>query len=161
MIRVQTQDFDLGAEIKALTAGDAQIGAVASFVGLVRDINPDASSQAMTLEHYPGMTEKLLSEIASDAEQRWSLNATLIIHRVGRLEPGDQIVLVACASRHRTAAFEACQFIMDWLKTDAPFWKLEEQDGQGAWVDAREQDRWARDRWLVDPNDDTQRSEMP
>lgn len=147
MIRVQTQDFDLGAEISALSQDDRQIGAVASFVGLVRDIRQDASDQAMTLEHYPGMTEKLLGEIESKAKDRWPISASLIIHRVGRLEPGDQIVLVACASRHREAAFQACQFIMDWLKTDAPFWKLEESDGQGAWVDARDTDSQARDRW--------------
>ena len=156
MIRVQTADFDLGAELSALSQGDRQIGAFASFVGLVRDINPSSkpnsnkadSKQSMTLEHYPGMTEKLLAQIENQAKSRWSLNASLIIHRVGRLEPGDQIVLVACASRHRGEAFQACEFIMDWLKTDAPFWKLEESDGQGRWVDAREQDRSARDRWL-------------
>ena len=147
MIRVQTEDFDLSTEVKALSSDDRQIGAVASFVGLVRDVNPGAGNQAMTLEHYPGMTEKLLAEIEAKACDRWPLAATLIIHRVGRLEPGDQIVLVAAASRHRGAAFEACQFIMDWLKTDAPFWKLEEADGQGAWVDAREADQAARDKW--------------
>lgn len=147
MIRVQTEDFDVGAEIKALSAEDRQVGAVASFVGLVRDVNPGAADQAMTLEHYPGMTEKLLADIETKACERWPLAATLIIHRVGRLEPGDQIVLVATASRHRGAAFEACQFIMDWLKTDAPFWKLEEADGQGAWVDARDEDKTARDKW--------------
>jgi molybdopterin synthase catalytic subunit len=160
MIRVQAEDFDLGAELAALREGRHDIGALASFVGLVREMAPEgtqASSpgsshngfgeQSMTLEHYPGMTEKMLAEIEAEARARWPLQASLIIHRYGRLLPGEQIVLVACASPHRHAAFEACQFLMDWLKTKAPFWKLEEVDGKGNWVDARESDEAAARRW--------------
>lgn len=148
MIRVQAEDFDLGAELAALRAGRQDIGAIASFVGLVREMAPHGSGdQSMTLEHYPGMTEKMLAEIEAEAQKRWPLQASLIIHRYGRLLPGDQIVLVACASPHRQAAFEACQFLMDWLKTKAPFWKLEQVAGQGQWVDARESDEAAAQRW--------------
>lgn len=151
MIRVQEEDFDIGAEIAALTAGDHSIGGVASFAGLVRDMAPDGGDaraiRTMTLEHYPGMTEKKLEEIEAEAHSRWPLSASLIIHRYGTLAPGDRIVLVVCASAHRNAAFEACQFLMDWLKTDAPFWKLEETDEGGAWVDARESDNRAAARW--------------
>ncbi len=148
MIRVQAEDFDLGAELAALRAGRQDIGAIASFVGLVRELAPHGSGdQSMTLEHYPGMTEKMLAEIEAEAQKRWPLQASLIIHRYGRLLPGDQIVLVACASPHRQAAFEACQFLMDWLKTKAPFWKLEQVAGQGQWVDARESDEAAAQRW--------------
>lgn len=147
MIKVQREDFDLGAEVAALSKGNHQIGGICSFVGLVRDIHPGADNQAMTLEHYPGMTEKMLEEIEEEARQRWPLEASLIIHRYGRLEPGDQIVLVATASRHREAAFESCHFLMDWLKTKAPFWKLEEADGKGDWVEARESDEEATRRW--------------
>jgi molybdopterin synthase catalytic subunit len=148
VIRVQAEDFDLGAELAALRAGRQDIGAIASFVGLVREMAPHGSGdQSMTLEHYPGMTEKMLAEIEAEAQKRWPLQASLIIHRYGRLLPGDQIVLVACASPHRQAAFEACQFLMDWLKTKAPFWKLEQVAGQGQWVDARESDEAAAQRW--------------
>jgi molybdopterin synthase catalytic subunit len=147
MIRVQREDFDLGAEIKALTAGNHAIGGVTSFVGLVRDIAGDQSVSAMTLEHYPGMTEKQLAEIDDEANRRWPLEASLIIHRYGRLEPGDQIVLVICASPHRDVAFEACHFLIDWLKTKAPFWKLEDTDEGGHWVEARETDNNAAARW--------------
>lgn len=148
MIRVQAEDFDLGAELAALRAGRQDIGAIASFVGLVREMAPHGSGdQSMTLEHYPGMTEKMLAEIEAEAQKRWPLQASLIIHRYSRLLPGDQIVLVACASPHRQAAFEACQFLMDWLKTKAPFWKLEQVAGQGQWVDARESDEAAAQRW--------------
>jgi molybdopterin synthase catalytic subunit len=147
MIRVQSEDFDFGAEIKALSRDNHQIGGLCSFVGLVRDIHPDAENQAMTLEHYPGMTEKMLEEIEQEAQTRWPLEASLIIHRFGRLEPGDQIVLVATASRHREAAFESCHFLMDWLKTKAPFWKLEEVDGKGEWVEARDSDDKATRKW--------------
>lgn len=148
MIRVQAEDFDLGAELAALRAGRQDIGAIASFVGLVRELAPHGSGdQSMTLEHYPGMTEKMLAEIEAEAQKRWPLQASLIIHRYSRLLPGDQIVLVACASPHRQAAFEACQFLMDWLKTKAPFWKLEQVAGQGQWVDARESDEAAAQRW--------------
>jgi molybdopterin synthase catalytic subunit len=147
MIRVQADDFDLAQEIKALSKDNHEIGGICSFIGLVRDIHPGKSNQAMTLEHYPGMTEKLLSEIETEANERWQLQSSLIIHRYGRLEPGDKIVLVAAASRHREAAFEACHFLMDWLKTKAPFWKLEEADGTGGWVEARESDDKATERW--------------
>ncbi len=157
MIRVQQEDFDIGAELAALSAGDTTIGGVASFTGLVRDMTPiegaDRSISTMTLEHYPGMTEKKLSEIEAEANQRWPLAASLIIHRYGTLAPGDQIVLVACASAHRQAAFDACQFLMDWLKTDAPFWKLEDTDTGGVWVEARDSDDAAAAHWSKDPSD--------
>jgi len=147
MIRVQEEDFDLGAELAKLTAGNMKAGGLAVFVGLVRDMAGEQSIGAMTLEHYPGMTEKMLARIEAEANERWPLEASLIIHRVGRLEPGDQIVLVAAASAHRQAAFDACQFLIDWLKTKAPFWKLEET-GEGAqWVDARDSDTQAVKRW--------------
>lgn len=157
MIRVQQEDFDIGAELAALSAGDTTIGGVASFTGLVRDMTPiegaDRSISTMTLEHYPGMTEKKLSEIDAEANQRWPLAASLIIHRYGTLAPGDQIVFVACASAHRQAAFDACQFLMDWLKTDAPFWKLEYTDTGGVWVEARDSDDAAAAHWSKDPSD--------
>ena len=144
MIRVQHEDFDVGAELAGLAAGDRGVGGVASFVGLVREI---AAGGAMTLEHYPGMTEKKLSEIEAEAQRRWPLAASLIIHRYGRLEPGDRIVLVATASSHRQAALEACSFLIDWLKTAAPFWKLEEVGGESRWVEARDSDDAAAARW--------------
>jgi len=147
MIRVQQEDFDLAAELKAMTDGNHQIGGLTSFVGLVRDIAGGETVSAMTLEHYPGMTEKQLAEIEDEANRRWPLDASLIIHRHGRLEPGDQIVLVACASAHREAAFEACHFLIDWLKTKAPFWKLEDTPDGGKWVDARSSDNAAAARW--------------
>jgi len=151
VIKVQEEDFDIGAELAALSAGDTSIGAVASFTGLVRDMAPIEGEthniRTMTLEHYPGMTEKKLAEIEAEANERWPLAASLIIHRYGTLAPGDRIVFVACASAHRQAAFDACQFLMDWLKTEAPFWKLEETDGGGVWVDARESDDQAAARW--------------
>jgi molybdopterin synthase catalytic subunit len=138
-VRVQTEDFDIGAELELLAAGNHQVGGVASFIGLVRDIAPNGSGTAssMTLEHYPGMTEKRLSEIEAEAQRRWPLSATLIIHRYGRLEPGDRIVLVATASSHREAALESCAFLIDWLKTEAPFWKLEEGPEGPRWVEAK------------------------
>lgn len=147
MIRVQREDFDLAAELKAMTEGNHQIGGLTSFVGLVRDIAGGEAVSAMTLEHYPGMTEKLLAEIEAEANRRWPLDASLIIHRHGRLGPGDQIVLVACASAHREAAFEACHFLIDWLKTKAPFWKLEDTPDGGKWVDPRSSDDAAAARW--------------
>ena len=147
MIRVQREDFDVGAELEKLTAGNHAIGGAVSFVGLVRDIAGDAEVSAMTLEHYPGMTEKQLSAIEEEANRRWPLEASLIIHRYGRLEPGDRIVLVICASPHREAAFEAAAFLMDWLKTKAPFWKLEDTDTGAQWVDARDSDGDAAARW--------------
>jgi molybdopterin synthase catalytic subunit len=147
MIRVQREDFDLGAELKAMTDGNRQIGGLTSFVGLVREMAGGEAVSAMTLEHYPGMTEKQLAEIEAEAKRRWALDASLIIHRFGRLEPGDQIVLVACASAHREAAFEACHFLIDWLKTKAPFWKLEDMPDGGKWVDAKASDNDATARW--------------
>lgn len=147
MIRVQREDFDIGAEIAALTDGNHAIGGVASFTGLVRDMAGNAEIGAMTLEHYPGMTEKALAKIEAEAQERWPLQASLIIHRYGRLEPGDRIVLVVTASAHRQAAFESAMFLMDYLKTQAPFWKLEETGESAHWVDARESDDHALARW--------------
>ena len=147
MIRVQREDFDVGAEIGRLTEGRHDIGGVVSFVGLVRDLAGGARISAMTLEHYPGMTEKQLAEIEVEANRRWALNGSLIIHRYGRLEPGDRIVLVATASPHRGAAFEACHFLIDWLKTKAPFWKLEDTDKGEKWVAADARDDAAAARW--------------
>jgi molybdopterin synthase catalytic subunit len=147
MIKVQREDFDVGAELAALIAGRTDVGGVASFIGLVRDRASDATVSAMTLEHYPGMTEKKLAEIEAEAQRRWPLQATLIIHRYGRLEPGDRIVLVATASPHRQAALEACAFLIDWLKTKAPFWKVEETAAGPQWVEARDSDDDAATRW--------------
>ena len=148
MIRVQREDFDVGAEIARLTEGRHDIGGVASFIGLVRDMAGGDKIGAMTLEHYPGMTEKKLAEIEAEANRRWPLEASLIIHRYGRLEPGERIVLVVTASSHRAAALESCQFLIDWLKTKAPFWKLEETPSGGQWVDARDADDAAARRWM-------------
>ncbi len=147
MIRVQREDFDVGAELAELIAGNHKIGGLAVFVGLVRDIAGDERIGAMTLEHYPGMTEKMLARIEAEAKERWPLEASLIVHRVGRLEPGERIVLVATASAHRQAAFDACQFLIDWLKTKAPFWKLEETSEGAKWVRARAGDDTAAARW--------------
>tara|TARA_R110000787_G_scaffold274979_1_gene383167 strand:+ start:12618 stop:13073 length:456 start_codon:yes stop_codon:yes gene_type:complete len=149
MIRVQEHDFDLGQELKLLTDGNHGIGGLCSFVGLVRDMAGDATVGAMTLEHYPGMTEKALEEIEAEACARWPLQATLIVHRVGKLEPGDQIVLVAAASAHREAAFDACHYLIDFLKTRAPFWKLEDTPDGPKWVDARSSDDDATRRWMT------------
>ena len=165
MIRVQREDFDIGSELDALTRDNPGIGGLCSFVGLVRDLHPDARTpgsesgegrvEAMTLEHYPGMTEKMLERIDAEAHRRWPLEASLVIHRYGRMEPGERIVLVATASAHRQAAFDSCQFLIDWLKTKAPFWKLEETAQGGRWVDARDSDdtaaaRWGRDDWAAE-----------
>jgi molybdopterin synthase catalytic subunit len=149
MIKVQREDFDVGAELAALTAGRTDVGGVASFVGLVRDMAGGAEVGAMTLEHYPGMTEKKLAEIEAEAQRRWPLQASLIIHRYGRLEPGEQIVLVATASPHRQAALESCAFLIDWLKTKAPFWKVEETAAGPQWVEARDSDDDAAARWTT------------
>lgn len=149
MIRVQEQPFDVGAELASLSEGRTDIGAVASFTGLVRDFSDDQTVNAMTLEHYPGMTEKKLAEVEAEANRRWPLQATLIIHRYGRMEPGEPIVLVAAASKHRAASLDACAFLIDWLKTEAPFWKLEEGDGDASWVDARDTDAAAATRWRL------------
>jgi molybdopterin synthase catalytic subunit len=151
-VRVQREDFDVGSELEALSAGNRKVGGVCSFVGLVRDMNEVAGAAetvgAMTLEHYPGMTEKQLEEIDAEAHRRWPLEASLIVHRYGRMEPGERIVLVATASPHREAAFEACHFLIDWLKTRAPFWKVEETgNGDARWVEARESDDKAAARW--------------
>src|SRR5882757_5923960 len=150
MIRVQREDFDIGAEIAKLTADNRRIGGVASFIGLVRDMAGGAAIGAMMLEHYPGMTEKKLAEIESEACRRWPLDASLIIHRYGRLEPGERIVLVVTASAHREAALASCAFLIDWLKTEAPFWKLEETETGGKWVEARGGDAAAAKRWVAD-----------
>ena len=146
-VRVQAQDFDVGAEIEALTDGRPSIGGVASFIGLVRDLAGGDEIRSMTLEHYPGMTERMLAEIEAEANSRWALDASLIIHRYGTLRPGDRIVLVVTASAHRQAAFDACQFLMDWLKTQAPFWKKEETSADTRWVEARGSDDEAAARW--------------
>jgi len=147
MIRVQTDDFDIGAEVAALTEGRTDIGAIVTFSGLVRDASGGGTVTSMELEHYPGMTEKELARIEAEACSRWPLQATLIVHRVGRLAPGDNIVLVVTASAHREAAFEAASFLMDYLKTRAPFWKREAGEGEARWVDARESDDQAASRW--------------
>jgi molybdopterin synthase catalytic subunit len=148
-VRVQTEDFDIGAELERLAAGNHRVGGVASFIGLVRDIAPKGSGaeSSMTLEHYPGMTEKRLAEIEAEARSRWPLAATLIIHRTGRLEPGDRIVLVATASSHREAALESCAFLIDWLKTEAPFWKLEDGPDGPRWVEAKASDDTRKTAW--------------
>lgn len=147
MIKVQREDFDLAAEIAQLTTGKTDIGGVVTFTGLVRDISDGACVAAMTLEHYPGMTEKQLAAIEREACARWPLNASLIIHRYGRLMPGDQIMAVVTASVHRQAAFEAAEFLVDWLKTKAPFWKLESDGRSETWVGARDSDDAAAGRW--------------
>ena len=143
-IHIQFEDFDVSDEIEALTAEKSEIGAIATFVGLVRGGD---GLTALTLEHYPGMTEREIARIAEDAGKRWSLNAITIIHRIGRLEVGERIVLVAVASSHRAAAFEACEFLMDYLKTRAPFWKQEERGGEAGWVEAKSADDAAAERW--------------
>jgi molybdopterin synthase catalytic subunit len=147
-VRVQTEDFDVGREVDALTGGERQAGAVVSFTGLVRDANESRQITAMTLEHYPGMTERALEDIVGRACARWDIHDALVIHRVGRLLPGDRIVLVAVAGSHRGECFRACEFIMDYLKTEAPFWKKEETAEAGShWVDARQTDDAAARRW--------------
>ena len=146
-VRVQTGDFDVGAEMAAMRRGNPKIGAMASFVGVVRDLNEGADVAEMTLEHYPGMTEKALGEILAEARARWDIYDALIVHRVGTLKPTDQIVLVVVASGHRGDAFQACEFLMDYLKTRAPFWKKERTPEGGRWVDARKADDAAADRW--------------
>jgi molybdopterin synthase catalytic subunit len=146
-IRVQPEAFDLGAEVDAMRQGRSDIGAVASFVGLARDMNDGSGVAAMTLEHYPGMTEKALARLVDDACARWALLDVTVIHRVGRLLPGDPIVLVAVAASHRGEAFAACEFIMDYLKTQAPFWKKEETPEGDRWVEARASDGTAAARW--------------
>jgi molybdopterin synthase catalytic subunit len=146
-VRVQTGDFDLGQELARLRENDARVGAVVSFVGTVRDLNDGAAVSQMELEHYPGMTERALEDIVAQARARWPLFGVLVIHRVGPLDPLDQIVLVACTSAHRGEAFAACEFIMDYLKTDAPFWKKEQTPNGARWVDARSSDDSAKAKW--------------
>ncbi len=152
-ISVQTDDFDIAAEIDQLTGQDRNIGAVVSFTGLVREMTGDGAIDTMELEHYPGMTERALEDIAAQANARWSLQGLRIVHRHGPLKPGERIVLVLTASRHREAAFEAAAFLMDFLKTQAPFWKKESGASGGRWVDAREADTAAADRWKTTPSD--------
>ena len=146
-VKVQTEDFDVGAEVLALRRDNPRVGAVACFVGLVRDVNEGGAVSGMTLEHYPGMTERALADIVGQARARWDVLDATVIHRVGPLRPTDQIVLVAVASAHRGEAFAACAFIMDYLKTRAPFWKKEQTPQGGRWVDARESDDRAAERW--------------
>ena len=147
-VKVQSEDFDVAAEVATLTAGRTDIGAIVTFTGRVRDDDKGRPIASMTLEHYPGMTETELSRIEAEANARWPLQASLIIHRTGKLSPGDNIVLVAAASVHRQAAFEAAGFLMDYLKTRAPFWKKETgPSGEGTWVEAREDDETAATRW--------------
>jgi len=146
-VRVQTSDFDAGREIAALRAGDARVGAVASFIGTVREVNDAGRVSALMLEHYPGMTEKALEDIVADARARFEILDVLVIHRVGELKPTDQIVLVVVTSAHRGEAFEACRFLMDYLKTKAPFWKRESTAAGDRWVEARASDDDAAARW--------------
>jgi len=147
MIRVQEEPFDIAREIAAIKDGNTKVGGVACFVGTVRELTGGAAISAMTLEHYPGMTEKALEEIEREALGRWPLEGSLIVHRYGRLEPGDDIVLVIAAAAHRQDAFDACQFLIDWLKTKAPFWKSEAGSDGDQWVDARDTDDEAAERW--------------
>jgi molybdopterin synthase catalytic subunit len=146
-VRIQEADFDLSEEVARLRQGDGQVGAVAIFIGTVRDLNEGSTVQQMTLEHYPGMTEAALQGIVEQAKTRWDLIDTLIIHRIGALQPKDQIVLVAVTSAHRGEAFAACEFMMDYLKTQAPFWKKEDTPEGARWVDARVSDDQALSRW--------------
>lgn len=146
-VRVQREDFDAGAEIARLRAGNPKVGAVASFIGVARDVNDGDAVAAMTLEHYPGMTERALEDICAQARARFDLIDVLIVHRVGELQPGDQIVLVAVTGSHRGEAFAACEFVIDYLKTEAPFWKKERTAAGERWVEARESDDERRARW--------------
>ncbi|MGE5546073.1 MAG: molybdenum cofactor biosynthesis protein MoaE [Solirubrobacterales bacterium] len=160
MIRVQREDFDPGAEIERFSAGNTKVGGICTFLGLVRDyVGEDAASgesvRGMTLEHYPGMTERQLEAIEAEARRRWPLEDALVIHRYGRLAPGDRIVLVATASAHREAAFQSCHFLIDWLKTKAPFWKVEHTTQGDHWVEARDSDDALASRWEHEvPNSD-------
>ena len=149
-VRVQTDDFDLSAEHARLRAHDRGIGAIASFVGVVRDLNDDRDVSRMTLEHYPGMTERAIESIVREAGERWSLSGAIVIHRVGPLAPSDQIVAVVTGSAHRGESFAACEFIMDYLKTDAPFWKKETSRQGSNWVEARKSDIFAQKKWRND-----------
>ncbi|MEP6876035.1 MAG: molybdopterin synthase catalytic subunit MoaE [Burkholderiales bacterium] len=148
-VTVQTADFDLGAEIAALRAGDAGVGAVASFIGTVRDRNDGQGVSSMELEHYPGMTERAIEAMIDEAVRRFDIRAARVIHRVGLLQPLDQIMMVAVTSAHRGEAFQACEFLMDYLKTQAPFWKKEQTPDGARWVDARSSDDAAVERWGI------------
>ena len=154
-VRVQTEDFDLTGEVAGLRAAQgaraAQIGAIATFIGTVRDINDGSGVASMTLEHYPGMTERALEAIVTQARARWDIYDALVIHRVGTLHPQDQIVLVVTVGAHRGEAFAACEFIMDYLKTQAPFWKKEQTPGGERWVEARGSDDAAAAKWGIAP----------
>lgn len=152
-VRVQEEDFDVAAEIAALHGDDKRVGAIALFLGTVRDINEETSVETMTLEHYPGMTEKSLTRIVEEAQRRFPIYGATVIHRIGALQPLDSIVLVAVKSAHRGEAFDACRFIMDYLKTEAPFWKKEATAQGERWVDARESDDEARQRWTTKENE--------
>ena len=158
-VRVQTDDFDLTAEVAALRAQNPKVGAVACFIGTVRDLNEGSNVAAMELEHYPGMTEKALEAIADEARRRWPGSDVLIVHRVGKLRPLDQIVLAAATAAHRHEAFTACEFVMDYLKTQAPFWKKETTEAGERWVDARVSDDDALARWGLDASN-AQRQEV-
>lgn len=149
-VRIQTEDFDLGVEVAALRAGDAGVGAVAVFVGTVRDRNEGQGVSCMELEHYPGMTEKAIEAMIDEAHRRFDIRAARVIHRVGLLQPQDQIVYVGVSSAHRSEAFQACEFLMDYLKTQAPFWKKETTPAGSRWVDARVSDDEALRRWGIE-----------
>lgn len=146
-ISVQSDDFDMALEYQRLCQQSSEVGAVVCFVGLVRELEGDSPINSLTLEHYPGMTERLLQEVVNQAAERWQLSAASVIHRVGKLLPSDQIVLVAVASQHRADAFAAAQFIMDYLKTKATLWKKVDQQGQQHWVEGKDTDRIAAERW--------------
>ena len=148
MIRVQEEDIDIGAELAALTADNHRIGGIATFIGAMRDLSDGKTVAAMTLEHYPGMTEKQLHAIEREAQARWDLEASLIIHRYGRFQPGDRIVFVATAAPHRQAALDSCAFLIDWLKTKAPFWKLEDRESGAQWVESRNEDSVSAEKWV-------------
>ncbi len=148
-VTIQTADFDLAAEVAALRAGDAGVGAVATFIGTVRDRNDGSVVSDMELEHYPGMTERAIEAMIDEAHQRFDIRAARVVHRVGLLRPGDQIVLVVVSSAHRGQAFQACEFLMDYLKTQAPFWKKETTPEGARWVDARVADDAALARWGI------------
>jgi len=146
-VRVQQEDFDVAAEIAQMRSGSTRIGAIAAFIGIVRDLNDGDEVRTLTLEHYPGMTEKALEQIVADARQRWEISDVRVVHRVGTLAPSDAIVLVLVAGAHRGEAFAACEFVMDYLKTRAPFWKKETTPGGERWVEARESDDKSAARW--------------
>lgn len=152
-VRVQTEDFDIAREIAVLRAANRKVGAVASFIGTVRDVNDGSAVETLTLEHYPGMTEKALEAIVAEARSRWRIIDATVVHRVGELKPLDQIVLVVVVGEHRGEAFAACEFLMDYLKTRAPFWKKEQTPEGGRWVDARGSDDIAADRWAKPSRD--------